>query len=159
MEWLATILTSGNALVILCFLTLFVVIGVVLLKKGILSFSSKNLQLGIQNKERQVLQRQTTYVHTQIDAIANRLIIEHPEFDKYHTNWICKCVEIEWIRAIHYNHIESTKSYIDDRFIQVRAIVQKKATNQYFFSKEFEDFLRQHIEATVEYLTKVRNEI
>lgn len=156
MDAVATILTSPYTIPVLCFLAFVILLGVILVKSGILSFRGKGLVIGVESKERSILQRQTTYVHTQIDAIASRILHDHPEFDKYHTYWVCKCVEIEWIRAIHYNSIHNTDGYIDDRLTQIRAIVQKKSENDFFFSKEFDEFLKEHVKETVIKLENIR---
>lgn len=157
MDWLSNILTSANGVVILVIVLLFASFLMFLAKKGIISFEGKGLKIGdIQYNERIVLQRQTTFVHAQLDAIANRLNIEHPEYDKYKTRWICKCAELEWIRAIQYNNITDTDGYKDDRLTALLALVQKKVDNEYFFGKEFEQFLRNHVDVVVRKLVQIR---
>lgn len=156
MEWLVNLINGSNGLLVLLCAGFIILLGVILVQKGILSFQGKGVTLGVQDRERIILQRQTTYIHTQIDAIANKLNKAHPNFDKYRTYWICKCVEIEMIRSIHYNHIEETDGYIQDRITQVLAIVQKKAEEDFFFSKEFEDFIRDIIQTWVRALVVIR---
>lgn len=156
MDWLTNIINGSNGLFVLLFTIIIFFIGIILVKKGILSFQGKGVSLGIQNKERVILQRQTTYIHTQVDAIANKLNKQHPTFDKYRTFYICKCIEIEMIRSIHYNHIEDSDGYIDDRFVQLLAIIQKKAEDDFFFTKEFEMFLRDIIQGWVRQLVRIR---
>lgn len=157
MEHIANIISALNnntfALIVVLLFVVSIWYGT---KRGVISFKGKGLEFGIQDRERRILQRQTTYVHAQMDSIANLLNKQHPDFEKYHTFWVCKCVEIEWIRSIHYNHIEDTDGYREDRYEAIKAIVQKKAEKDYFFSPEFEDFLKQHVDTTVKKLTRIR---
>lgn len=157
MEHIAAIFNSINHNGFAVGIIVFIIIaGIYLLKRGYLSINKGSIKLGAGDLERRIIQRQTTFVHGQIDSIGNKLCLDHSDFDRYKTLWICKCVEIEWIRSIHYNHVEDSDGYKDDRFIAIRDIVQKKASNPYFFSTGFEDIIKKHVDEVVKQLVKIR---
>ena len=92
-----------------------------------------------------------------MQILKNILLKQHPDFEEYKTKWICKCVELEWVRAIQYNHIENTEEYIDDRFETILAIIRKKVDNDYFFTEDFEQFLLQHCRQVIKKFVEIRN--
>ena len=63
MEWLASILTSSNAIPIIIIVVLLVVIIAILAKKGIISFKGKGLTVGNGNDERDI---ERTIIRNQI---------------------------------------------------------------------------------------------
>lgn len=154
----STISTLGTNVYALIFVLIVIGIGVLLIKKGVLHIQTKHVKIGQeQEKERDVIRRQTTFIHSQIDAVAAIINKLHPEFDDYRTMYICKCAEIELIRRIHYNHIKDSDGYKDDVFVALLALVQKKADADWFYSKDFEGFLKEFVDKIVKKLVEIRN--
>ena len=154
----SAISTLGTNIYVLIFVLIVIVIGVILIKKGVLNIQTKHVKIGQEHeKERDVIRRQTTFVHSQIDAVAAIINKLHPEFDDYRTMYICKCAEIELIRRIHYNHIQDNDGYKDDVFTALLALVQKKADADWFYSRDFEGFLKEFVDKIVKKLVEIRN--
>lgn len=126
--------------------------------KGKISFKGHGLKIGADETERTILRRQTNYIEHEMDSMASTLLKQHPDFDTWRTKYIVEKVYDEYIRAIHWNHINDSDSYVDDIYGTVLAIIRKRAEKDWFWSTDFENFLKEHTSKMITKLVKIRKE-
>lgn len=129
-----------------------------LILTGRFKYKGHGLNIGGADDERTILRRQTNYIDHEMDAIASTMLKEHPDFDRWRTKYIVEKVYDEYIRAIHWNHISNSTSYVDDIYGTLLAIVQKRSEKDYFWTDEFKSFLKEHTTKVVAKLVNIRKE-
>ena len=71
MEWIGTVATaifSGNGVANLIFVGVIVLLLIISIKKGYISFNGNKLRLGASDKERQIIRQQMQYINTKMDG-------------------------------------------------------------------------------------------
>lgn len=153
MDWFTNIVNGQNFIPASIVLVVILCIGIVLVKKGILSFNGKGLSIGIQEKERMIIQNQLEYTHTMIEGTIANL----PEgLDKTHAKYIFGRVEYVLTSAIALNHMTTNPSYIRIKQELVYNTVLKRTTNPYFKTPEFKDYCFKFVENLIKQLITIR---
>ena len=108
MEWLASVLTSSNAIPIIIIVVLLVVIIAILAKKGIVSFKGKGLIVGNGNDERDI---ERTIIRSQIQYVKSAVsdfyddIPDFPNRDEWRLKYICEKIISVFTDFVSFNHI------------------------------------------------------
>ena len=109
-ESITSILTSTNAVWVLGFITLILVIALVAVRKGWFYFNKKGIQIGkIQSSERNI-------ISTQIQKVESFVRDTYFSMGYSDTNWRARfvCSEIEDVlyKAVAVNHISNNQTYV-----------------------------------------------
>ena len=111
-EKIIDLLMSSNAVPVLFFFIVFILILAFLGKKGILSFDVKGIKLGSSETERTIIRQQSEWTKLYCDSMEPRL--PHPEgYDIWKSRYILECVYDEIMTWITYNHITTNESYVE----------------------------------------------
>ena len=142
MEWLATVLTSSNAIPIIIIAILLIVIIAILAKKGIVSFKGKGLTVGNVNDERDI---ERTIIRSQIQYVKSAVsdfyddIPDFPNRDEWRLRFICEKIVSVFTDIISFNHISKEKIYTEMKQATIWAVIINNTTADIMTSDEFKD--------------------
>ena len=142
MEWLATVLTSSNAIPIIIIAILLIVIIAILAKKGIISFKGKGLTVGNVNDERDI---ERTIIRSQIQYVKSAVsdfyddIPDFPNRDEWRLRFICEKIVSVFTDIISFNHISKEKIYTEMKQATIWAVIINNTTASIMTSDEFKD--------------------
>ena len=88
---ISEILTSGNALQVLIFLSVIISIFVILVKNGIVAIKTKHLRIGQAEREREIIRRQVEAAHDFIMSIEGKIDTNTNQCNRYFTKYISSC--------------------------------------------------------------------
>ena len=155
MEWLASVLTSSNAIPIIIIAVLLVVIIAILAKKGIVSFKGKGLTVGNNETERTIIRNQIMFVNTEISDFYSKI----PFFDgrdEWRLKFIMeKCLDV-FVDAISLNHITLEPMYIELKCRAVWDEVLQNSDNPNILSDDFKKTIYDETKKIIEKLIDIR---
>ena len=140
MEWLASVLTSSNAIPIIIIVVLLVVIIAILAKKGIVSFKGKGLTVGNGNDERDI---ERTIIRSQIQYVKSAVsdfyddIPDFPNRDEWRLKYICERIISVFTNIISFNHISREKIYTEMKQSEIWAVIINNTASEIMTSDEF----------------------
>ena len=159
MEWLASVLTSSNAIPIIIIIVLLVVIIAILAKKGIVSFKGKGLTVGNGNDERDI---ERTIIRSQIQYVKSAVsdfYDDIPNFegrDEYRLRFICEKIISVFTDIISFNHISREKIYTEMKQASVWAVIINNTTADIMTSDEFKDVVYTKTAEMLDKLIEIR---
>lgn len=156
MEWLATILTSSNAILVIGGLILLILVVAFLSKKGLVSLNIKGIKVGSQDIERTIIRQQLAYV----DAAVIEMLSEIPKKATWN-EWKSKCTaaDVKDIlqTTIAYNHISNNRSYVLVKKKAIWSAIQNNdMTDKYYKGEEFKQLVYNWVEKVVDDLLDIR---
>ena len=155
MEWLASVLTSSNAIPIIIIVVLLVVIIAILAKKGIVSFKGKGLTVGNNETERTIIRNQIMFVNTEISDFYSK-IPDFPNRDEWRLKFIMeKCLDV-FVDAISLNHITLEPMYVELKCRAVWNEVLQNSDNPNILSDDFKKTIYDESKKIIEKLISIR---
>ena len=159
MEWLASVLTSSNAIPIIIIVVLLVVIIAILAKKGIVSFKGKGLIVGNGNDERDI---ERTIIRSQIQYVKSAVsdfyddIPDFPGRDEWRLKYICERIISVFTDIISFNHISKEKIYTEMKQASIWAVIINNTAADIMTSDEFKDVVYAKTEEILDKLISIR---
>ena len=159
MEWLASVLTSSNAIPIIIIVVLLVVIIAILAKKGIVSFKGKGLIVGNGNDERDI---ERTIIRSQIQYVKSAVsdfyddIPDFPGRDEWRLKYICEKIISVFTDIISFNHISKEKIYTEMKQASIWAVIINNTAADIMTSDEFKDVVYAKTEEILDKLITIR---
>ena len=159
MEWLASVLTSSNAIPIIIIVVLLVVIIAILAKKGIVSFKGKGLTVGNGNDERDI---ERTIIRSQIQYVKSAVsdfyddIPDFPGRDEWRLKYICEKIISVFTDIISFNHISKEKIYTEMKQASIWAVIINNTAADIMTSDEFKDVVYAKTEEILDKLITIR---
>ena len=159
MEWLASVLTSSNAIPIIIIAVLLVVIIAILAKKGIVSFKGKGLTVGNGNDERDI---ERTIIRSQIQYVKSAIsdfYDDIPNFegrDEWRLRYICEKIISVFTDIISFNHISKEKIYVQMKQASIWAVIINNTTADIMTSDEFKDVVYANVAEILNKLIEIR---
>ena len=155
MEWLASILNNPNSWKSFIFFFITLIILIILVKKGIISFKGKGLTVGNNETERTIIRNQIMFVNTEISDFYNKI----PFFDgrdEWRLKFIMeKCLDV-FIDAISLNHITLEPMYVELKCRAVWDEVLQNADNPTILSDDFKKTIYDETKKIIEKLISIR---
>lgn len=153
---LKEVLTSGNAIYLLIFALIVIIIACILLKTGKLSINTKSIKIGASESTRHLLQAQLEYVRARF--LETETVI--PEgLDNYRTKWVISEACDIMSKAIVFNSMTTSDTYIESKAASIYACIISKTDNQYFRTNEFKEFVYKLVKDIIVNLVKMKNEL
>lgn len=153
MEALAAL--AGNGIWSLIAVIAIIVIFLIAIKKGILSFRGHGLSIGTADSEAKIRNMQQLYAKALFEGTISDL---PEECEYYHKRFvISQCLD-EVERMIRENHITDDDTYVETEYQIIYAIVLKYTTIDYFRKDGFKDYLHDLVEKLVKQLVKIRKQ-
>lgn len=156
MDWLATILTSPNALLVICGVIVLLVLVAHFSKKGLFSLNLKGIKVGAADKERTLFRQQMEFIKARTDIMVVNLIDLFDDADEWRIRYICKLIEDVWQMAIVYNHITNDQFYTESKFEKIWAIVLSETTEHRFKDEKFKGIVRKECEDIINHLVEIK---
>ena len=159
MEWLASVLTSSNAIPIIIIIVLLVVIIAILAKKGIVSFKGKGLIVGNGNDERDI---ERTIIRSQIQYVKSAVsdfyddIPDFPNRDEWRLKYICEKIISVFTNIISFNHISREKIYRELKQSEIWAVIINNTAASIMTSDEFKDIVYAKTAEILDKLIEIR---
>lgn len=154
-ETIGEILTSSNALIVLVFLLVILLVAVILIKNGYINFDTESLRIGYADRERNIIKQQQDYVwlHLQ-DMEAN---LDKPsDYDKNLGQMIIMAMYIEYVSWISFNHLTKSDAYISLKQNRLVALVNRYTVKEQFKADDFIEYIRKDTKETIYELIKIR---
>ena len=159
MEWLASVLTSSNAIPIIIIVVLLVVIIAILAKKGIVSFKGKGLTVGNGNDERDI---ERTIIRSQIQYVKSAVsdfYDDIPNFegrDEWRLKYICERIISVFTNIISFNHISREKIYTEMKQSEIWAVIINNTASEIMTSDEFKNVVYAKTAEILDKLISIR---
>ena len=159
MEWLASVLTSSNAVPIIIIIVLLVIIIAILAKKGIVSFKGKGLTVGNGNDERDI---ERTIIRSQIQYVKSAVsdfyddIPDFPNRDEWRLKYICERIISVFTNIISFNHISREKIYTEMKQSEIWAVIINNTASEIMTSDEFKNVVYTKTAEILDKLISIR---
>ena len=159
MEWLASVLTSSNAIPIIIIVVLLVVIIAILAKKGIVSFKGKGLTVGNGNDEKDI---ERTIIRSQIQYVKSAVsdfyddIPDFPNRDEWRLKYICERIISVFTNIISFNHISREKIYTEMKQSEIWAVIINNTASEIMTSDEFKNVVYAKTAEILDKLISIR---
>ena len=159
MEWLASVLTSSNAIPIIIIAVLLVVIIAILAKKGIISFKGKGLTVGNGNDERDI---ERTIIRNQIQYVKSAVsdfyddIPDFPNRDEWRLKYICERIISAFTDFISFNHLSREKIYTEMKQSEIWAVIINNTASEIMTSDEFKNVVYTKTAEILDKLISIR---
>lgn len=154
-ETLTAVLTDKNALIVLIFITIFIILIAILAKRGIVTVNTTKFHLGNDVTERDIIRQQVEWSHLYISSLYTKINSTN-EYGGYLTKYILECVYSEVVDWITFNHIKIDSEYIAIKQARVRALVAGFDIGPEFRTKQFEKKIDDWVEYVIKKLACIR---
>ena len=134
---ISEVLTSGNSLQVLIFLSVILLVFVVLVKNGIVAIKTKHFRIGQAEKEREIIRRQVETAHDFIMSIEGKIEIEANQCNKYFTKYVLERVYDKVIEWVIFNNISNSSMYVQDKQESICNMVYMFPIGDTFKTPEF----------------------
>lgn len=154
-ETIEHVLTSPSLIPLLIFILIVITVAIVLSKNGLLHITTKNVQMGAADNERDIIRQQIEWVSLHYKAMENNL--DKPEgYDKWRGRYITELVIDEFVSMIAFNHISKSQSYIEVKQEKILSVVMANVVRDEFKSDEFINMLKDDVQHVIEKLVQIR---
>ena len=159
MEWLASVLTSSNAIPIIIIAILLVVIIAILAKKGIFSFNAFGLKIDNGTDERDI---ERTIIRSQIQYVKSAVsdfyddIPDFPNRDEWRLKYICERIISVFTNIISFNHISKEKIYTEMKQSEIWAVIINNTASEIMTSDEFKNVVYTKTAEILDKLISIR---
>lgn len=156
MDWLATILTSSNAVTSIVAFIIVIVLLAILSSLGLISFKGNKLSIGIADKERNIVRMQLKFVNAAIEEKFNE-IKRTQTWNEWKSKCIAGQVKDVFESAIMLNHITTDSQYVLTIQSEVwAAILRNEISDPYYHSEEFSKIIKDFAKYVIENLYAIR---
>lgn len=152
---ISEVLTSSNAIIVLIFLFVIILVAVALIKGGYVNFDSESLKINYGERERNIIKQQQDYVWLHLQETEANL--PKPKgYDKNLGQVIILTVYKEYVSWISFNHLTKSDAYISVKQNKLVAIVNSLTVKTEFKTEEFIDLIKSDTRNTIYELIKIR---
>ena len=158
MEWLASILNNPNSWKSFIFFFITLIILIILVKKGIISFKGKGLTVGNNDErdiERTIIRSQIQYVKSAVSDFYDD-IPDFPNRDEWRLKYICERIISVFTDIISFNHISKEKIYTEMKQASIWAVIINNTAADIMTSDEFKDIVYKKTEEILDKLISIR---
>ena len=153
---ISEILTSGNALQVLIFLSVIISIFVILVKNDIVAIKTKHLRIGQAEREREIIRRQVEAAHDFIMSIEGKIDTDTNQCNRYFTKYILERVYDKVIEWIMFNNISNSPMYIQDKQETICNLIYTFPIGSTFKTPEFKKRMQNWTQELIARLVQMR---
>ena len=156
-EAFAQILTNTNALLVLIFGLVFVLILIVLVQAGMVKIDTGAFKMGADHKERDIIRQQIEWSHSYIIGLKSQIIADESHFNGYLTMFVLEAAFDEVINWITFNHINLESDYISIKQEKIRSMIHSmKDIKPEYKTKEYDRKVDKWVEELIKKLVLIR---
>lgn len=152
------ILTSQNAIptILICFF--IILLGVVLVRNGLLSIKTKYVQFGVvvREDEREIIRRQMEWIKIHLDGLEGTLP-QDENYDVYRGKFILEKVFDEYMEWITFNSMSMDSEYVASKQDIIVSLVWSLTDKKEFRTKKFKEFLEEDTKNSIGKLIQIRH--
>ena len=149
------ILTSSNALLVICGILLILIVLIKGIKEGYLRFNKAGVNISNADKERNIIRQQIDFTHTYLSSLEKELELGKT-VDKWRVKYVIERVYDEVIDWISFNHITDKGDYLHIKQEKVWYLIQSLVYKPEFQSEEFRLYSDEVVEHIINHLIKIR---
>lgn len=154
---IAKVLTNSNALLVLIFLMIFMIILIALATTGLVRIDTGSFVMGADNKERDIIRQQIEWSHSYIIGLKSQIIADETHFNGYLTMFVLEAVYDEVINWITFNHINLESDYISIKQEKIRSMIHSmKDIKPEYKTKEYDRKVDKWVEELIKRLVTIR---
>ena len=156
-EAVAKILTNSNALLVLIFLMMFVLMLVILAMSGLVRIDTGSFKMGADHKERDIIRQQIEWSHSYILGLKSQIIADESKFNGYLTYFMLEAAYDEVINWISFNHINLESDYISIKQEKIKSMIHsQKDIRADYKTKEFDKKVDKWVDELIHKLVQIR---
>lgn len=155
-EAIAEILTNSNALLVLIFLMIFMIILIALATTGLVRIDTGSFVMGADHRERDIIRQQIEWSHSYIMGLESRIKVDKTNFGGFKTKYILELCANEITNWISFNHINLDSAYVSIKQEKMKSIIRSMDVDPVFTSKEFEKQVDRWVEEIINKLVEIR---
>lgn len=158
-ETIGNVLNGNNAIPVIIFALMTIIVIGILGKKGIISINKCGVRIGSDEKELTIVRNQSQWAYLYIMALKGKLIpLESPKREDFFADYVLERVYDKVVEWITYNHISNNNSYIEIKQSEVKCIVYSLPIQEEFKTPEFETRMNGWVKEIILNLIKIRKE-
>lgn len=154
---IAKILTNANALLVLLFLLVFVVIFLILVKTGMVEIKTNSIRVGKDEKERRIIQQQMEWARSYLRGIEGQIKVDESKYGGYLTKYAIEVIGAEVVNWIILNNINLESDYISIKQEKILSMIRSMDVRPEFRTKEFEKKAMKWTEELIRKLVVIRH--
>ena len=155
-ESAATVLTSSNAIVVLAFALIVLLIFIALSHKGLISINTGKFRMGSESRERDIIRQQIEWVHIYLKGIEGQIEVDTTKYNGYFTKYIIEMVFDEILNWITFNHINLESEYISIKQDKIRSLVLSMDVRPQYKTDEFMRQIDEWVDIIIRKLVTIR---
>lgn len=140
MEWLSNF--SSINIYTMIVLLLVIVIGIIAIKKGWISFHGNKLSIGQDIKTRNLIQNQLEYAKAKCEGLT---ILYRDKVEEYKLKYIIARVEDVFEQAVIFNNLSDDEGYVRAKQELVYQCILKRATCEWVLNEDFKSFVYKFV--------------
>jgi hypothetical protein len=153
-ETITTLIDSPMCLNILAHLIIIILIILIGVKLGIISVNTKHLNLGSNQKERDIIRQQIEWSYAFIMGLESKF--NSKQYNPYFTKYILERIYDEVVNWITFNHINIESEYIVVKQEKLASIVYSLIVKEEFKTPEFRKQMDEWTENLIYRLVQIR---
>lgn len=154
---IADILTDGNALLVLIFISMFVLILIFLVAAGMVRIDTGAFKMGADHKERDIIRQQIEWSHSYIIGLKSQINTDESRYNGYLILFVLEAAYDEVINWITFNHINLESDYISIKQEKIKSMLHSiKEVKPEFKTKEFDRKVDKWVEELIRKLVLIR---
>lgn len=127
------------------------------MKRGMIRINTGAVQIGrTRDNERNIIAEQISWATLHCDAIAQKMCNDLPHINKFHIKYCVERIQNEIVRRIACNHLSLDEVYQNNLYLTLLDITRKRANDKFYYSEEFESFVRQEVTDILTALINIR---
>ena len=155
-EAIAKILTNSNALLVLIFLTFFILILIVLTRTGLVEIKTANFRMGADVRERDIIRQQMEWSHSYIMGLESEINVDDSKYGGYYTKYILEVIHNEVLSWVSFNHINLESDYVSIKQEKIKAMLKSMDIEPQFQNKDFFRKTDKWVDELIHRLVKIR---
>ena len=155
-EAIEKILVSSNAITVLVFLVIMMIVLAILAKTHVITIQTSAVKIGGDEKERNIIRQQVEWARVYIMSLEAKIATMKSDYDEYFTKYILERVYDEVVDWITFNHLNLSSAYIEIKQEKVCALVYSLNVEERFKTKEFKQRMYGWIREIIERLVQIR---
>lgn len=159
-ETISNVLNGNNAIPVIIFALIVLIVLGILGKKGILSINKGGVRIGSDETERTIIRNQSQWAYLYIMSIKGKILPKNPtKLQKLIAENVLEKVFDKVNDWINYNHINSANTYIEIKQSEIKCLVYSQDDlDEEFKTPEFATRMESWVRECILNLIQIRKE-
>lgn len=154
-ESIGEILTSDNAIIVICFLGFMAFMAVLMIKKGIINIHTDAVSIGAADKERKIIRMQMEWVIQHLESL-EASIEKSDKYNEWRGRYVVERMYDYYVDRITQNHITNATEYVEVLQANLMDIVDSLTVLPEYKTDEFKEMIKEDTKYVVSKLVQIR---